>query len=98
MFNLGPMEIGLIIVVALLIFGPSRLIELSKSVGKAIHEFKNSMEGKNENKEIPKTIEENQIGKSPEAYSVNNVIPESHDVSLEKKESSQEIESDDLAG
>ncbi|MCL5038104.1 MAG: twin-arginine translocase TatA/TatE family subunit [Chloroflexi bacterium] len=46
MFNLGPMEIALILVVALLIFGPSRLMELSKSVGKAIHEFRNSMEGK----------------------------------------------------
>lgn len=40
MFNLGFGELALIMVVALLIFGPSKLPEVGKSVGKAINEFK----------------------------------------------------------
>ncbi len=41
--RIGPLEIGLIIVVALLIFGPSKLPQLGKSVGETIKEFKKSM-------------------------------------------------------
>lgn len=41
--RIGPMEIALIVVVALLIFGPSKLPQLGKSVGDTIKEFKKSM-------------------------------------------------------
>ena len=40
MGNLGMMEILLIGVALLIFFGPSRLPELSKSLGKSIQEFK----------------------------------------------------------
>jgi len=40
MGNLGMMEILLIGVVLLVFFGPSRLPELGKSLGKGIQEFK----------------------------------------------------------
>jgi sec-independent protein translocase protein TatA len=40
MGNLGFTEIALIGVVLLLFFGPSRLPELGKSIGKGIQEFK----------------------------------------------------------
>ena len=36
----GPMELVLIFVVALLIFGPKKLPEIGRSIGKAIKEFK----------------------------------------------------------
>ncbi len=38
---LGPMEILAILVLALVVFGPKRLPEMGKSIGKAIREFKN---------------------------------------------------------
>ncbi|MFZ5825900.1 MAG: twin-arginine translocase TatA/TatE family subunit [Bacillota bacterium] len=41
--KIGFMEIALIVVVALLIFGPSKLPQLGKSVGESIREFKKSM-------------------------------------------------------
>lgn len=40
MGNLGVTEILLIVVVLLLFFGPSKLPELGKSLGKGIQEFK----------------------------------------------------------
>lgn len=41
--KLGPGEIALLLVLALVIFGPSKLPELGKSVGKAINEFKSQV-------------------------------------------------------
>jgi sec-independent protein translocase protein TatA len=43
--NLGMPEILLILVVALLIFGPSRLPEIGKSIGKAFREFRRGTSG-----------------------------------------------------
>ncbi len=40
MFNLGPMEIGVILVLALLVFGPKKLPEIGKGLGQALREFK----------------------------------------------------------
>lgn len=40
MFNIGPAEWAVLIVVLLLVFGASRLPEIAKSIGKAIQEFK----------------------------------------------------------
>ena len=38
--SIGPAELILIFVVALLVFGPKKLPEIGRSVGKAIREFK----------------------------------------------------------
>jgi sec-independent protein translocase protein TatA len=46
--NVGPLEIVLILIVALVIFGPKRLPELGRSAGKGIREFKNSVTGKDD--------------------------------------------------
>jgi TatA/E family protein of Tat protein translocase len=40
MFNLGPLEVIAILVVALVVFGPNRLPEIGKQVGRAIREVK----------------------------------------------------------
>ncbi len=42
MFGLQPTHIIIILIVALLIFGPSRLPELGKAIGKGIREFQNA--------------------------------------------------------
>ena len=49
--NLGVPEIILILVVALLFFGPSRLPSLGKSVGEAIRGFKKGLSGNNSEEE-----------------------------------------------
>ncbi len=52
--NIGPLEIGIVLVVALLVFGPKRLPELGNSVGKGIREFKDSVTG--EGREDPEAL------------------------------------------
>ena len=40
MFNVGPMELMVLLVMALIVFGPAKLPELMGSVGRAIREFR----------------------------------------------------------
>lgn len=40
MFNLGPVETMVIFVIVLLIFGPSQLPKLARSLGSALREFR----------------------------------------------------------
>ena len=40
MFNLGPLELVAIFIVALLVFGPQKLPEIGRQVGKAVREFR----------------------------------------------------------
>lgn len=42
----GPLELVVILVIALVIFGPKRLPELGGSLGKGIREFRTSVTGK----------------------------------------------------
>ena len=41
--NIGPLEIILILVIILIVFGVGKLPEIGSGVGKAIKEFKNSV-------------------------------------------------------
>lgn len=49
--NIGPMEIMIVLVIALVVFGPKRLPELGKSVGKGIREFRGSVSGEHDDSE-----------------------------------------------
>jgi sec-independent protein translocase protein TatA len=44
--NVGPLELAIVLIIALVIFGPKRLPELGRSVGKGIREFRSSISGK----------------------------------------------------
>ena len=48
MFGLGMPELILILVISLVIFGPSKLPEMGASIGKAIREFRNDTNGSSE--------------------------------------------------
>jgi sec-independent protein translocase protein TatA len=43
--NIGPMELVIVLVIALLVLGPKRLPEVGKSLGKGMREFKDSISG-----------------------------------------------------
>jgi sec-independent protein translocase protein TatA len=43
--NIGPAELIVVLVIALLVIGPKRLPEVGKSLGKGMREFKDSLAG-----------------------------------------------------
>lgn len=43
--NVGPLEILIVLIIALVVFGPKRLPELGRSLGKGIREFRGSLGG-----------------------------------------------------
>ena len=51
MFGLQPTHLILILIVALIIFGPQRLPEIGKALGKSINEFKSA------SKEITESVQ-----------------------------------------
>ncbi|MEQ8200013.1 MAG: twin-arginine translocase TatA/TatE family subunit [Syntrophomonadaceae bacterium] len=59
MLNLGPWEVGLILLVALIVVGPGKLPEVAKSIGKGMNEFKKVTAGyKKDFQEAINSIEE----------------------------------------
>jgi sec-independent protein translocase protein TatA len=46
--NVGPWEIILLLLLALLLFGAKRLPEIGRSMGKGMREFKDSLSGKDD--------------------------------------------------
>jgi len=52
--SLGPLELGLILIIVLLIFGAGKLPEVFRSLGQGIHEFRDAA-GVDEDDEKKKT-------------------------------------------
>ncbi len=50
--NIGPLEIVIVLVIVLIIFGPKRLPDLGRSLGRGMREFKDSVTGKDK-EELP---------------------------------------------
>lgn len=46
-FSVGPLEIAVLAVIALLVLGPARLPEAARSVGKGMRELREAMSGEN---------------------------------------------------
>ena len=56
--NIGPMELVVVLVVALLILGPKRLPQAGRSLGQGMREFKDSLTGSGSSvTEEPKAVE-----------------------------------------
>jgi sec-independent protein translocase protein TatA len=62
--NIGPLEIAVVLIIVLIIFGPKRLPELGQSMGRGIREFKASLTGdkdKDEPEEKRRELETSQV-------------------------------------
>jgi sec-independent protein translocase protein TatB len=76
MFDLGMQELIVIFVVALLVFGPKRLPELSRALGKGVRELKIAMRGVKESFEDVETGIEKGISEATEVKTPEDVETE----------------------
>ena len=51
--NIGPMELAIVLIIALVIVGPKKLPDLGRSAGKGLREFKDSVTGGGDDDEKP---------------------------------------------
>ena len=63
--NIGPMELILLGVLAIIIFGPSKLPEIGRSLGKSMREFKDSVSGVTEVQDTLQAVGEVRSAMSP---------------------------------
>ena len=49
--NVGPMELIVVLAIALIVLGPKKLPEVGRSVGKGMREFKDAISGDNDRDE-----------------------------------------------
>jgi sec-independent protein translocase protein TatA len=52
--NVGPLELAIVLIIALVVFGPKRLPELGRSLGKGIREFRGSVSGESHDEPEPR--------------------------------------------
>jgi sec-independent protein translocase protein TatA len=64
--NIGPLEIAIVLVIALIIFGPKRLPELGRSAGRGFREFKSSVTGDRDKEEADAKRAELEESSKPE--------------------------------
>jgi sec-independent protein translocase protein TatA len=50
--NIGPMELIIVLLIVLVVFGPKKLPGLGRSLGTSMREFKDSISGKDDDKSI----------------------------------------------
>ena len=58
--SIGPLEIVVLLIIALVVFGPKRLPELGRSLGKGMREFKHGITGDSQAEELPNAEPERQ--------------------------------------
>ena len=51
-FNVGPMELIVVLVLALIVLGPKKLPDAGKSLGKGMREFKASLSGDSKDSDV----------------------------------------------
>lgn len=56
--NVGPMELVIVLVVALVVLGPKRLPEVGRSLGNGLREFKDSLQNPDRDDDVQLDVEE----------------------------------------
>lgn len=77
-FNIGPGELILLLIVALLLFGPKKLPELGKALGESIGAFKKALSGEAASASPPEL---------PSPAAVQTPSPQAQETALQPAES-----------
>ena len=72
--NVGPLEIAVVLIIVLIIFGPKRLPELGQSMGRGIREFKNSISGDKDKDESEENQHQLEASQDQSAESVEGEV------------------------
>jgi sec-independent protein translocase protein TatA len=67
--NIGPLEIAVVLIIVLIIFGPKRLPELGQSLGRGIREFRSSIGSDKNDKDEPEERPELETAPTTESRS-----------------------------
>lgn len=54
--GIGPMEVVVVLVIALLVIGPKKLPDMAKSMGSGLREFKDSLSGESDERAEPAKV------------------------------------------
>ena len=76
MGNVGPLEIAVVLIIALVVFGPKRIPELGQSLGKGLRGFTASLEGADE--DAPERVEPAELPSSTESTVAAAAPPKEH--------------------
>jgi sec-independent protein translocase protein TatA len=65
--NIGPLELAIVLLIVLIIFGPKRLPGLGRQLGSGMREFKDSITGKDkdEDRDESPTVRQQHLDPSP---------------------------------
>ena len=66
MGGIGPLELGIVLLIVLVIFGPKRLPMLGKQLGSGMREFKDSITGKDEERDERAKLEVSAAAPQPD--------------------------------
>lgn len=81
--GVGPMEILVIVIIILIVFGPNRLPEMARTIGKAMKDVKNATSDLG--KSLSSELEEEERRVKQEIKNVTSDIGKSLDLELEEK-------------
>jgi sec-independent protein translocase protein TatA len=74
----GPLEIVIVLVIVLLIFGPKRLPDLGRSLGRGMREFKESVTGKDRDDDGPAELTRSEAAPAQPAPAEPAAAPGEH--------------------
>ena len=77
--SIGPLELVIVLVIVLLIFGPKRLPGLGRQIGTGMREFKDSVSGDHNDHKDEMAAPEHEIGRSPSPEPEVLPEPREHD-------------------
>jgi len=99
--NVGPLEIAIVLIIALIVFGPKRLPELGKSLGRGITEFKDGLSNVGSDNDPDDEDEEEDEQDAPAELTppgaepeVTEIINEANDTKADKDEPVEPVESE----
>jgi sec-independent protein translocase protein TatA len=66
MVNVGPLEIALVAIIALIVLGPARLPDAARSLGRGMREFRSALSSGAEDEDHDEDEEPDEDGEEPE--------------------------------